>query len=131
MKKRTRDKLISLDRKISAEKGDFSLFGLFRRSDARHKWDLLVSAPWLEVDKKKGLKYLVKQIKSQLKPDELLSISRIVILERGHPVLVAINKAVKVKHGDTHLENTVFSGIQISQACISTSSANPPIAKQL
>ena len=32
-------------RDIAAEKGEFTLFGLFMRTDAPGTWDLVVSAP--------------------------------------------------------------------------------------
>ena len=48
------EKLASLERDISSEKGDFSLFALFLREDAYDRWDLLVSSPWIEINEKKG-----------------------------------------------------------------------------
>jgi len=131
MKKETREKLALLEREVSDEKGEFSLFGLFLREDAQDedKWDLLVSALWLDADKKKGLAYLAKKIQKRLEPDELLSISRIVVLERGNPILEAIHRAVNVKHGKVEVKDSNFSGVQITQACISTSSAVDPTVK--
>ncbi len=136
MKKEAREKLALLEREVSDEKGEFSLFGLFLREDAQDedKWDLLVSALWLDADKKEGLAYLAKEIQKRLEPDELLSISRIVVLERGDPILEAIHRAVKakhgnVKHGKVEMKDSNFSGVQITQACISTSSAADPTVK--
>jgi hypothetical protein len=131
MKKETREKLALLEREVSDEKGEFSLFGLFLREDAQDedKWDLLVSALWLDDDKKEGLTYLAKEIQERLEPDEILTISRIVVLERGDPILEAIHKAVNVKHGEVEVKDSNFSGIQITQACISTSSAVNPTVK--
>ena len=123
MNEETLKKIGILEQEISGEKGEFSLFGLFLRTDTQDRWDLLVSAPWLEKDKKKGLDYLAGRVHSQLDPEELLSISRIVILEQGNPVLEAINKAISVRHGKVEVRDSTFSGIQIAQACISTSSS--------
>jgi hypothetical protein len=131
MKKETREKLALLEREVSDEKGEFSLFGLFLREDAQDedKWDLLVSALWLDDDKKEGLTYLAKEIQERLEPNEILTISRIVVLERGDPILEAIHKAVNVKHGEVEVKDSNFSGVQITQACISTSSAVNPTVK--
>lgn len=131
MKKETREKLALLEREVSDEKGEFSLFGLFLREDAQDedKWDLLVSALWLDADKKEGLAYLAKEIQKLLEPDELLSISRIVVLERGDPTLEAIHKAVNVKHGEVEVKDSNFFGVQITQACISTSSDAEPTVR--
>ncbi len=129
MKKEIREKLALLEREASDEKGEFSLFGLFLREDAQDedKWDLLVSAPWLDTDKKGGLSYLAKEIQKRLEPDELLSISRIVVLEKGNPILEAIHKAINVKHGEVKVQDSNFFGVRITQACISTSSTVDPI----
>jgi hypothetical protein len=132
MKKETREKLASLEREVSSEKGEFSLFGLFLREDSQDedKWDLLVAAPWLEADKKEALAYLAQKIQKHLEPDEILSISRIVVLEKGNPNLENIHKAVKVKQKWVELKENNLFGLPITQACISTSSAvNPTISK--
>ena len=132
MKKETREKLALLEQEISAQKGDFSLFGLFLRENAKDedKWDLLVAAPWLDADEKQGLEYLAKEIQKRLEPDELLSISRIVVLEKENPVLRAIHKVVNVKHKDFEVKDNNFYGVEISQAFISTSSSgNPGVSK--
>jgi len=128
MKEQTLEKLASMEREVADEKGEFSLFGAFLREDAQgeDKWDILASAPWLEANEKEGLAYLAKEIRRRLEPDELLSISRIVILEKGNPTLEAIHKAVKVKHGKVEVKDSNFFGVQITQACISTSSTVDP-----
>jgi len=125
MKDTTKEKLASLEQDISEKKGEFSLFGLFLREGAQDKWDILAAAPWLSADIKQGLKYLTDQILSRLDAEELLSISRIVILENGDPTLEAIHKAIQVKHGKVEVSNSNFSGVEITHACISTSSVIP------
>jgi len=131
MKEQTLQKLASMEREISDEKGEFSLFGAFLREDAQNedKWDILASAPWLEANEKEGLAYLAKEVRRRLEPDELLSISRIVILEKGNPTLEAIHKTVKVKHGKVKVENCNFFGVEITQACINTSSTVDPTVR--
>src|SRR3972149_4648130 len=62
------EKIAILEQSISAEKGDFVLFALFLREDAQDKWDLVVSAPWLEVNKKESLSYLTNELRSHLRP---------------------------------------------------------------
>src|SRR5713101_7927728 len=77
------EKLASLERDIASEKGEFSLFALLLREDADDKWDLLASAPWLEANNRESLEYLVNQLRARLDTQELLSLSRIVLLEPG------------------------------------------------
>ena len=121
--KQTIEKLASLERDIASEKGEFSLFALFLREDADNTWDLLASAPWLEVDKRESLDYLVNQLRSRLDTQELLSLSRIVLLEEDNPVLEAIHKAIKVKHGMAEVRDDLSFGVPIKHAYIITSAS--------
>ena len=119
--KQTIEKLASLERDIASEKGEFSLFALFLREDADNTWDLLASAPWLEVDKRESLEYIVNQLRARLDTQELLSLSRIVLLEENNPVLEAIHKAIKVRHGMAEVRDSISFGVPIKQAFIITS----------
>ena len=119
--KNVAEKFASLERDIATEKGDFTLFALFLREDSLDKWDLLVSAPWLETNKKKSLEYLAKEIYSRLDSHELLSLSRIVLLEKDNPGLEAIYRSIRVKHGMFEVKDSVFFGLQIKHAYIITS----------
>ncbi|MBA7668586.1 hypothetical protein ES703_76699 [subsurface metagenome] len=107
------EKLASLEREVSSEKGDFSLFAVFFREDAQDMWDLLVSAPWLEADKKEGLRYLVGELQARLDAREQLSLSRAVILEEDNPVLLSLQRMVTIRHGRAEVRDTNFSGLQI------------------
>ena len=115
------EKLISLERDIASEKDEFSLFALFLREDADDKWDLLASAPWLEANNRKSLDYLVNQLRSRLDTQELLSLSMIVVLEKGNPVLEAIHKAIKVRRGMAEVRDSISFGVPIKHAYIITS----------
>ena len=114
------DKLASLEREVSSQKGDFALFGVFVREDAQNRWDLLVSAQWLEANKKEALEYLADRLKLQLDAQEWLSLSRVVILEKGNPILAAVRRMVNVRHGRVKMENNVVSGLEIRRAYVIT-----------
>jgi hypothetical protein len=115
------EKLASLERDIASEKGELSLFALFLREDADNTWDLLASAPWLEPNKRESLDYLVNQLRSRLDLQELLALSRIVLLEEDNPVLEAIHKAIKVRHGMAEVRDSISFGVPIKHAYIITS----------
>jgi hypothetical protein len=115
------EKLTSLERDIASEKGELSLFALFLREDTDGKWDLLASAPWLEADKRESFEYLVNQVRARLNMQELLSLSRIVVLEEDNPVLEAINNEVKVKHGIVEVSDSISFGVPIQHGYIITS----------
>src|SRR3989337_3385070 len=89
------EKIAALEQSISTEKGDFVLFALFLREDAQDKWDLVVSAPWIEVNKKEALSYLTNELRSHLRSQEMLTLSRIVLVDNDDPALEAIHKAIR------------------------------------
>lgn len=115
------EKLRNLERQLAEEKGLFSLFALFLREDAPNKWDVVVSAPWVDKDKGEALAYLAKSLQSSLSPDELLSLSRIVLVEQDNPGLDAILRAVQVEHSIVDVRDCNFFGLDIKYAYIITS----------
>jgi hypothetical protein len=123
------EKMISLERSISSDKGDFSLFALFLREDSEDKWDLVVSSSWLLKNKKKGIEYLAELLKKSLNKAEILSISRIVLIEEDNPGLNAIHRAITTEHSGVEIKDSNFFGLQIKNAYIITSKRNGDIAK--
>ena len=115
------NKLLVLEREISSQRGDFALFALFLREDVPDKWDLVVAAPWFGADDRKTLDYLSQKIRSRLKPQELLTISRIVVVGPSDPSVKAIQRVLSVEHGAAEFKNCNFFGLQIKQAYIITS----------
>ncbi len=119
------EKLVGMEREISEERGTFALFALFLREDALDKWDLVASAPWLEEDKKESLVYLSDRLRSHLTHEELLSFSRIVLVDQDNPFLEAIKKAIQkavsLEHGIVEVKDSNFFGLEISHAYIITS----------
>jgi hypothetical protein len=117
------EKLTTIEREVSADKGDFRLFALFLREDSPDKWDLLVSAPWADDDPPGASDYLARLVQSRLETDELLSLSRIVVLPPGNPSLMALVRTIHVQHGRVETRESNFSGIQIRHAYIVTANA--------
>lgn len=115
------NKFIELEQKLSAEKGGFSLFALFLREDAVDKWDLLVAAPWIELDRKGSLPYITKHIQTMFTPEELTRLSRVVLIQQTNPALAAINRAMGIEHGTAEVQNSNLFGLQIKHAYIITS----------
>jgi len=106
---------------IAKKVGEFSLFGLFLREENPSKFDLVASAPWLDAQKKESIQFIARALRSRLEPDELLSLSRIVLVEKGNRGLEAIRKAIAVRHGLAEVGNCVFFGVPIKHAYIITS----------
>lgn len=115
------EKLKPLEEEISGLEGKFRLFALVLREGAQDRWDLVVSAPYLPADKKESFERLAKHVKSRLAPQELLALSRIVVLDEGNPTLEAMNKAIRVEHGMAEVKDRNFFGLQVEHAYIITS----------
>ena len=124
------EKLAAVEKRVSEEKGPFSLYALFLREDAPDKWDLVVSAPWFHTGDKKTLDYLTGQIQSSLKPHERIMLSRVVVVEPTDRALSAIHRAVNIEHGDAEVKDSSFFGLPIKHAYIITSQKVDANAKQ-
>lgn len=112
------DKLRQVMEELSAEKGEFVLFGLFLREEAQDKWDLVISATWLEDGKLKALAEFVQKAASIIGEQEFLALSRIVTLNHDDPNLASILDAVEVENDPLELWNTSFFGLEIKHAYI-------------
>lgn len=115
------EKIKEIEQEVSDEKGEFSLFALFLREDAEESWDLLVSAPWIENNKEESLKYIANKVQEKLSSDEIVKISRIVIIDDKNPALSAIQKAMHVEHGLAEIKDSVFFGLPVKHAFLITS----------
>lgn len=103
---------------IAQEKGEFILFGLFLRDEAVDKWDLVVSAPWLEADKLKGLREVVDKMASIVGKEQFLALARIVTLNHDEPNLKAILQEVQVENDLVEIKGPNLFGLPISHAYV-------------
>ncbi len=121
MMKELANKLLKIEQELAFQKGGFSLFALFLREDAEDNWDLLISAPWVTKNKTNTLKYLAKKLQESLTPQEIVKLSKIVIIEPDNPALEAIHKTIQVEHGLVEVKDSIFFGLPIKHAFIITS----------
>src|ERR1044072_8186010 len=113
-----RAKYAQIRDEILAEKGELTLFALFLREGVEDRWDLIVSAPWLERDEAAGLKYVTKKLVSKLSERELLEVSRVVIMNQADPALRKLLRVV-VDESDVHeFENIDFGNLSLDRAVI-------------
>ena len=130
------EKLANLEEEVAQEKHEkFLLFALFLREDAPALWDLLVSAPWIEKNEYEAIKYLADKLKKHLRPEEILKLSRIVVIQKRnrylHELKEAIQKAIHVEHGIAEIKNSNFFGLDIKHAYVITSQRNNgPVLKK-
>ena len=105
-------------RDIAAEKGEFTLFGLFMRGDAPGTWDLVVSAPWLANGKLKAVGELTHLLSRALGEKTLQQLSRIVTLSEDNPGLDAILSAFPTEEGEVRVPKSNLFGLDIEDGYI-------------
>lgn len=117
-------KFKNIEYALSEEKGNFNLFALFLREGSVNKWDLLVSADWIEGNKSESFQIISQKIQEHLNKKELVNLSRIVLIEDDNPALDALQKAVNVEHGSAEFQESDFFGLHIKHAFVITSRKN-------
>jgi len=115
------EKLQKVEKSLSESKGQFELFALFLREDSPNKWDLLISADWARANKKASINAIIEEIKKVLTDQELLMLSRIIILDKDDAALKAIHQAMRVEHGLAEISDSNFFGLTIKHAYLITS----------
>jgi hypothetical protein len=116
------EKLRKIEVEISTEKGSFTLFALIEREDSLGKWDIVISADWVNDKEKALINTLALKIRKSLNADEQLMLSRIVVLSPTDPFVKNLN-AIGVEHGSFKLSNNTFNGIFIKEAYLITSNS--------
>lgn len=103
---------------IANKKGPFTLFGLFKRPDAFGKWDLVVSAPWLDKSQLKATRELVALLTDSVGAQALQHLARIQPLDTDSPELKAVLEGFGVDNGDVRIKHTNLFGLDIEDAII-------------
>lgn len=93
------EKLKPIAKEIADERGKLSLFALFLREDAENKWDIVAAASWLNTDSIEDINYIADKLKHYLDDSELLSISRIVLVDLHDRIVTIINNYCSVTPG--------------------------------
>ena len=120
---------VRLEQAIVKERGECALFALFAREDLPDRWDLVIAAPWI-TSQKEGAEFVVSEIKQSMGAVVLTDLSRIVFVKPSDAPVVAINKAIQVKHSVVEVKDSDFFGLPIRHAFIITSQAlTAPLTK--
>jgi hypothetical protein len=103
--------------RLLQSRGDLRLFALVLREGSPGPWDVVVSAPWADKNLNEALQFVSSVIVSTLDPNELLLVSRVIILEDGNPVLTALLDA-SASSSAGELRDRDLGGIEARQAFI-------------
>lgn len=117
-------KLTEVEKDIAREKGGFTLFGLFHREGAlSDKWDLVAAAPWFGENTYEETKYIVSKMKPKLTTEEMIMVSRIVLLDPNEPFVKEMADRIKRKRGVAEVSNYLFNGMMIERGHVITAMA--------
>ena len=115
------DKYIEIEKELSKRYGPFNLFALFLREDSAGKWDILVASDWIEQNKRESMRLIAGFLQEHLDKDELINISRIVLIEDSNPALSAFQSEMNIERGNIEVKNRNLFGLPIKHAYIITS----------
>jgi len=119
---------------IAADRGSLALFALLLRPEAAgvastsatapyitERWDVLVSASWLEEGSKESIDYIVKKIRKKVNAEQLREISRVAVVSHTSDMVMAFNRAVDIEHGAMQFTGSTLFGFYVEQAYVITS----------
>jgi hypothetical protein len=126
-----RGKLDRVFDSLETEHGPFVLAGLFMREDSPGRWDLVVSAPWLQRGKLVALGEFAKHLSDNLGQEEVFSLSRIVTLNRTDPALQRILREVGTITRPVEKVGHNLFGLPLEQAYIFRAHQRTPSHKHV
>jgi hypothetical protein len=104
---------------IAAKKGEFTFFGLFLPENAIFcRWDLVISAPWLDVDELEDIGEFHELVVASLGKAAMREISCLVPLSPNDPNLRAVISEYPVDDGEIRVRCAYLFGLKIEDAII-------------
>jgi len=114
-------KLIVAERELSEERGEFELFMVCHRAHSfLNSSDIVVAAPWIDPDSRRGADRVSNAIQRVLVGDDIKSVSGVVAIRGDNPGLQTLQQAIDVRHSGTELGNCTFGQIHIDSAMLIT-----------
>lgn len=106
-------------REITAKRGDFTLFALFKQANAPFgDWDLVVSAPWLARDRYKATTEVVNLLVDTIGRKSLTQFARIEVIREDDPGLEFVLANFAVDDGELRLRDTELFGLEMDEGII-------------
>ena len=109
------DKLKSMVQSLEKEHGPMLFAALFLRKNSLKKWDLIVSAPWLNPDERKSYETVASKVQPGLTPDEFSKLSRIVVLRNTDPAVSFLQEVCPLTNGGIKESSKDFSVEPLSE----------------
>jgi hypothetical protein len=117
-------------RNIASQKGDFTLFALFRRANGIGEWDLAVAAPWLPKSRYEAASELVELVIKSIGRKSFVELARVEPIPVNDPNLKSLLTEFPVGDGEPErrMRNVELFGLEMEQAIILR--AKRPVAKR-
>ncbi|KAF5083065.1 hypothetical protein KHC33_10975 [Methanospirillum sp. J.3.6.1-F.2.7.3] len=106
---------------ISTNKGTLNLFALSYRENDSQTFDLLISARWINIDDFYFLKYIENLLKQELDSNDILKISRIVLLDPEETSVKAITNCFYINEGNLTIQHSLIGNVPILKMVIFSS----------
>lgn len=112
------------EKAIASTQGPFVLFVLAEREEAPSKWDLLVSAAWLDTSRQ-GVQQMVDSLKPYLTESDWLALASITPLAPTLGCVKWIARKYNVQHGSQEVIDTFWDSLFIPHGYVITASPSP------
>jgi len=109
-----------LESELAEERGDFVFFALFLLENVPDRWDLMISARWLDTDKRQAIGYLADQIKAKIGVECLLHLSRVIVIDPDNANLLDLARSLGVEHEALRIQDDDLFGLRVRDARIIT-----------
>ena len=93
------EKLKAAIQGLEKEHGPLLICALFLRDDALGRWDVVISASWLNSSKMSSYEILAEGLKKFLSDSDLVHFSHIVILDEDDPTISYLLDLETIKNG--------------------------------
>lgn len=93
------EKLKQLVLSLEREHGPILIFALFLREDPLEKWDVVVTASWLNASDMNSYKLISSNLQKILTNEELMELARIVVLDQNDSVVSFFQENFSVTNG--------------------------------
>jgi hypothetical protein len=103
---------------IAKKKGEFSLFAMVMRTETSGRWELVVSAPWLETGKLKAVAEFVRLLSESIGEESLHEFTRIATLPSNSDFLKFVTTNAPSIDRELRIRSSDFFARGIEEAII-------------
>ena len=108
-----------IEKEMAAERGEFTLLGLFQRDTTLFdRWDVVVSADWLGEDEYEAMKYIIPEFQKRLTKEQWLMVSGVQVLKPNEAFVQEMLEEIREGNGNFKVSNFDFNGMTLTRGII-------------